>query len=127
METSIFLAKVIGLFGAISTLAILTHYKKYIELESRAIKDPLAYMPGFVFLAVGILLTVSHQVWTWDWRVTITVIGWLVLIKGVLRVFFPGTVRKLVEKKRTDRQFLLAEVAVLIVSIYLVYQGFTAH
>jgi len=33
METSIFLAKVIGLFGAISTLAIIFRYKTHLEME----------------------------------------------------------------------------------------------
>jgi uncharacterized membrane protein len=125
METSIFLARVIGLFGALSTLAILVRYKKSLEMEEMAARNPvILYLSGFVLLLTGILIVVSHQVWTADWRVMITIIGWLVFIKGLIRMFFPETVRRLIERKRHDRTFLLGEVAVLIASVYLLYQGF---
>lgn len=128
METSIFLAKVIGLSGAISTLAVLIRYKTLLEMEEHAAKNPvLTYFSGFLFLVVGVLIVISHQVWTWDWRVVITIIGWLVLTKGIIRIFFPETVRRLIEKKRNNHWFLVAEVVVLISSLYLIYQGFVVH
>ena len=65
METSIFLAKVIGLFGAISTLAIIFRYKTHLEMEGNVAKSPsMIHLSGFLFLMLGILLTVSHQVGT---------------------------------------------------------------
>ncbi len=125
MENSIFLAKVIGLLGAISTLIIIIRYKKYLEMEEYAAKNPvIIYLSGFFILIIGILLVISHQVWTWGWQVVITIIGWLVLIKGVIRILFPETVIRLIEKKKNNRKFLLAEVIVFIVSLYLIYQGF---
>ncbi len=128
IETSIFLAKIIGLFGVISTLAILVHYKRYLKIEEDAVRNPaMIYASGFFILIIGVLLIVSHQVWTRDWRVLITIIGWLTFLKGTLRIFFPKKVKNLIEKKRDDRRFLLAEVTVLLVSLYLVYQGFIIH
>jgi len=125
METSIFMAKVIGLFGAISTLAIIIRYKFHLAMEENAAKNPTTiYLSGFVFLMLGILVTVSHQVWTWDWRVVITILGWLILLKGVMRTLFPDTVKKVIEKKKDDKRFLLAEVVTFFISIYLIYRGF---
>lgn len=127
MEVSLFLAKAIGLFFFISALAIIVCYKTYLEMEEDAIKSPaLIYLSGFFILIVGILLTVSHQIWTQDWRVVITIISWLILFKGILRVFFPKMVKKLIEKKRYP-WFLLAEAVSLLVGLYLMYQGFVAH
>jgi len=69
-------------------------------MEENAAKNPTTiYLSGFLFLMIGILLTVSHQVWAGDWRVVITIFGWLILVKGVMRIFFPDTVKKLIEKK----------------------------
>lgn len=128
METSIFLAQILGLFGVISTLAIIIRYKKYLEMEKFAAQNPaITYSSGFFILLMGILVTVSHQVWTPDWRVVITIIGWLILIKGLLRLLFPDKIEKLIKKKQTDRRFLLSEIVTFFISLYLMYQGFIAY
>ena len=125
METSIFLAKVIGLFGAISTLAIMVRYKTFLEIEAEAAKNSiLIYLSGFLVLILGLLIVVSHQVWTRDWRVAITIFGWLFLLKGIIRIFFPETVKKLFEKKRNDRRFIIAQAMFFLFSLFLIYKGF---
>jgi len=128
METSIFLAKVIGLVSVISTSAILIRYKTFLKLEEEAVKNPiLVHLSGFFILIIGVLLVVSHQVWTQDWRLVITIIGWLIFLKGSIRIFFPETVTRLIEKKRNNHWFLLAEGAVFLIGLYPVYQGFFAY
>lgn len=125
METSIFLAKTIGLFGAISTLAIIINYKFHLAMEKNAAKNlTIIYLSGFLFLMLGILITVSHQVWTWNWRVIITILGWIILVKGIGRILFPKTVKKLIEKRKNNKLFLLSEIIAFLISIYLLYQGF---
>lgn len=127
METSLFLARVIGLVSVISTAAILVHYKESLALEEEAANSAvLIHLSGFAFLILGVLLVVSHSVWTFDWRLVITIMGWLVLLKGAGRILFPGAVKRLIEKKRRDRRFLLGEVVVLLVGLYLLYYGFIA-
>ena len=128
METSIFLAKVIGLMSVISTTAVLIRYKGSLALEEEAMKNPVAtYLSGFAILILGVLLVVSHSVWTSDWRLVITIIGWLVLLKGVGRIFFPGAVINLIEKKRNNRKFLIGEVIVFLAGLYLLYYGFLVY
>ena len=84
METSIFLAKVIGLVSVISTAAVLIRYKESLALEDEAVKSPgIIYLSGFAILMLGVLLVVSHSVWTFDWRLVITIVGWLVFLKGL--------------------------------------------
>lgn len=128
MDTSIFLAQVLGLFGALSTCAIIVRYDTYLKMEEQAAQNPaITYLSGFFILLVGILVTVSHQVWTPDWRVIITIIGWLILIKGLLRLLFLDKVEKLIEKKQTDPRFLLSEIVTFLISLYLMYQGFITY
>ena len=128
METSIFLARVIGLVSVISAVAVMIRYKESLVLEEEAMKSPLhIYLSGFVFLILGVLLVVSHSVWVFDWRIVITVIGWLVLLKGMGRIFFPNAVRRLVEKKKTNRKFIFGEVAVFLIGLYLLYYGFIVY
>lgn len=128
METSIFLAKVIGLVSVISTVAVLIRYKKSLTLEEEAVKSPgVTYVTGLAILILGVLLVVSHSVWTYDWRLVITIVGWLVLLKGAGRIFFPNAVRRLIEKKRDDRRFLFGEAVVLLIGLYLLYYGFIVY
>jgi threonine/homoserine/homoserine lactone efflux protein len=127
METSIFLAKVIGLVSVISTVAILLRYKQSLALEQAAARIPgMTYLSGFVFLLLGVLLVVSHSVWVWDWPIVITIIGWLVLLKGMGRIFFPDAVGRMIERKQKNQKFILGEVAVFLVGLYLLYYSFLA-
>lgn len=128
METSIFLAKVIGLVSVISTAAVMIRYKESLVLEEEAMKSPLhIYLSGFVILILGVLLVVSHSVWVFDWRIVITVLGWLVLLKGMGRIFFPDAIKRMVEKKKENRKFILGEIAVFLIGLYLLYYGFIVY
>lgn len=125
METSIFLARVIGLVGVISTAAVLARYKESLAFEEKLVKNPAnIYVSGFLIVILGVLLLVSHPAWTADWRVVITILGWLVLLKGLMRIFFPEAVRRLIQKKQSNRWFILGEFIMLLVGFYLLYYGF---
>ena len=128
IETSVFLAKILGLLGAVATLTIMINYKDYLKIEENAVKNSAnIYLSGFLFLIFGVLLIIGHQLWVWDWRVIITIIGWLIFAKGIIRIFFPKKVKKLIQKKRHNRVFFLAEFIVFIISLYLIYRGFFVH
>lgn len=128
MEASIFLARVIGLVGVISAAAVLARYKDSLDFEEKLARNPVhIYVSGFFILILGVLVVVSHPVWTADWRVVITILGWLVLLKGLMRIFFPETVRRLIQKKQSNRWFILGELTMLLVGFYLLYYGFIVY
>ncbi len=127
MEISIFLAKVMGLFCLLSTTAIITQYKKSMSIEKEFVSNAgFAMFAGYCILIVGILLIVSHSVWVWDWRLVVTIMSWLIFLKGLGRVFFSNGVRQIIEKKQKDHRFILGEIAVWLIGIYLLYHGFLA-
>ena len=128
MDASIFLAKVIGLFLSISTISIIIRYKQFALIEKEVAKNPLLiYLSGFSALILGILLVVSHNMWVLDWRLIITIIGWMTLFKGIFRIFSPETVIKLISQKMNNKFFLLAEIIFFFVGLYLIYYGFFAY
>ena len=127
-ENSIFLAKIIGLISVISTGAMLLNYKKSIAFEREASKNPLfIYVSGFIFLILGVLLVVSHSVWVPDWRIVITLLGCIILGKGIGRMLFPETVAKLIGKKQSNTWFIIGEIMVFFVGLYLLYYGFIIY
>lgn len=128
MEISIFLARVIGLFCVISAVAVMGRYKEYLAIEKEASKNLiLVHFSGFTILILALLVVVSHPVWAKDWRVVITLLGWSILIKGILRIFFPKFVVRMIEKKQNNKWFILGEMAFLLIGFYLLYYGFIVY
>jgi hypothetical protein len=49
---------------------------------------------GHITVLLGLMTVVLHNVWTLDWRVAITILGWTTLLKGIMKIGFPGHVNK---------------------------------
>jgi len=96
MQTSIFLAKLIGpvfLAVGIGLLMNAVVYRKLAEefLGSAA----LIYLSGLLTMTAGMALILNHNVWAADWRVLITVLGWLAAIGGAARIIAPQGTQKI--------------------------------
>ena len=111
--------------GVLSSIAVLLHYKKITAFDFEAIQNQaLIFFAGFIFIILGSLIIVAHPFWTSDWRLIITIMGWMIFLKGVGRLFFPEAIRRLIASKRENRWFVLGEVAVLLLGLYFLYVGF---
>jgi hypothetical protein len=93
MQTSIFLARLIGpllLVMGVGMLANREGYRGMAEefLASRA----LIYVAGLLAFVPGLAIVLVHNVWAFDWRVIITLLGWLSLIGGIFRLLAPQQV-----------------------------------
>jgi hypothetical protein len=90
MPTSVFLAKLIGpVFIAVGIGLVMNApvYRKLAEefLHSHA----LIYLSGLLTMTAGVAVVLTHNVWTPDWRVIITLLGWLMAIGGAMRIAVP--------------------------------------
>ena len=125
MEQSIFLAKVIGLYLLIVSAAVLLRRKQFAELINEFTANrALVFLSGLVALVLGLLIVVSHNVWTADWREVITVMGWLMLAKGVIRILFPEKLGA-VAINPSSIKWTVASIVLLALGIYLTYIGFS--
>jgi hypothetical protein len=90
MPTSIFLARLIGpviVAIGIGLLADAAVYRKMAEEGLRS--HVLIYLSGLLMMTAGLATVLSHNVWAADWRVLITLIGWLGTIGGAVRIVIP--------------------------------------
>jgi hypothetical protein len=94
MQTSVYLAKLIGpVFVAIGA-GMLWNARVYQDMAHDFIRNQsLIYLSGLLAMPVGLAIVLAHNVWTPDWRVVITVIGWLAVIGGALRIALPQRVQ----------------------------------
>jgi hypothetical protein len=93
MQRSIFLAKLIGPFLAVCGVALIFNADAFRAIGDEIVKSPaLIYIAGVLALATGLAIVNTHNEWTADWRVAITLSGWLCVVAGVMRLVFPHVV-----------------------------------
>ena len=90
MSTSVFIARLIGPVMLVIGLAVLTNQRAFREMADEFLASrALLFLSGLLIMPVGLAIVLTHNVWTADWRVLITIFGWLNAIGGALRLFGP--------------------------------------
>ncbi|MBI3699275.1 MAG: hypothetical protein HY242_02355 [Afipia sp.] len=90
MPISIFLAKLIGPTMIVIGLAVLINQEDFRKLSGEFISSrALLFLSGLVMLPAGIAILIVHNVWRLDWRVLITIMGWLLTVGGAVRLLAP--------------------------------------
>ncbi|MBN9604361.1 MAG: hypothetical protein J0G33_15675 [Afipia felis] len=93
MQTSVFLAKLIGPTMTAIALAVLFNRDRFQAYARDIIDHPvLLFLSSIVFLPAGIAIALVHNVWSSDWRVLITIFGWLLIVSSLIRLLAPGFV-----------------------------------
>ena len=82
------------------------------------------FFGGIMALVVGFLMVTYHNVWVYEWRVIITILGWLGLIKGVMLFLVPKPFMKFSEKIMKMKNLNVVAVGALIFGGILGYFGF---
>jgi hypothetical protein len=90
MATSIFLARLIGPVALVIGLALIFNGAVYRTMTQQFLDSyALIFLAGMLTLAAGLATVLSHNVWSADWRVIITILGWLWIIGGAVRLGAP--------------------------------------
>ena len=126
VETSVFIAKLLGPCFLIIGLGILFNRKHYNNLMEDFCKNSaMLYFGGITALAIGILIVLSHNVWAADWRVIITIFGWGGIIKGTWLLVFPNTASAFVGLYQKNKVLLLGHsFLVIIIGAWLTAAGY---
>ncbi len=125
METTIFLAKLLGMMMLISALGILVNIKNIKKLIDGLFKNPaLMYVTGMFIVLMGLIMVFVHNDWGYDWTVIITIIAWLTVAKGIFFVVLPDAMKTLVKSAGGDSFYVLGALLALVLGGYLSYMGF---
>ena len=90
MGTSIFLAKLIGPVCLVIGLALLINGAAFRTLAGEFLDSPpLMFLSGVITLPAGLAIVLTHNVWVGDWRILITILGWLAVASGLVRILAP--------------------------------------
>jgi len=90
MTTSIFLARLIGPFALALGLALVVQGSGFRTFAGEFMASPaLIFLSGVITLPAGLAIVLTHNGWTPDWRVVITIVGWLAVVTGAIRMIVP--------------------------------------
>lgn len=95
MEISIFFAQFWGwLLFIMATLALLAEKNALRVIFKSANEPTFVLLTGYLALILGLCTVLLHNVWIADWRIAVTLFGWISLVKGIVRIGFPEWVKK---------------------------------
>ncbi|HXY30500.1 MAG TPA: hypothetical protein VEI06_07300 [Gemmatimonadaceae bacterium] len=90
MHASIFIARLLVPMYVVVGMALLTKPQSFHAILSEFIGSvTLLYLAGFIGLLAGTALLVAHNVWVTDWRLMVTLIGWIILVRALITIFKP--------------------------------------
>jgi len=94
MQTSIFLAKLIGPVILLMGLVVVLNPTRVRAMAREMLQgEAFIFFAGLLSLPIGLALVNTHNIWVWDWRVVITILGWMALLAGIARIGFGDLVK----------------------------------
>jgi hypothetical protein len=95
MQTSVFLARLLGPLLLAVGAGILLNPKAFHSMANEVVRSvTLVYLFGLLDFAAGLAIVLTHNVWVASWRVLITLIGWLMLVRGAVRILIPEMIMR---------------------------------
>jgi hypothetical protein len=82
---------------------------------------PLVYLSGVMLFITGISIVRSHNIWVAGWQTSVTIIGWLAILLGLIRMFFPHLYKA---QFNNNNVALITEVVLILLGIYLTYKAY---
>ena len=93
MQTSRYLARLMGpVMLAMAAVVLLNGAAFRVVVGQFLASYALIFIAGLLTFTAGLATVLAHNIWTPDWRVIVTVLGWLAVIGGLFRILFPQIV-----------------------------------
>ena len=126
MQTSIFLARLIGPVMALAGISLIVNELAFRKMAQEFLRSPaLIFFSGMILMPAGLAVVLNHNVWVLDWRIVVTLLGWLAVLSGAFRVFAPDRATKIGKKYLNSKEFTTVAAAFwLIVGAVLCYFGY---
>lgn len=81
---------------------------------------------GILNLMLGLAIAIAHPFFESSWVGLITLIGYLAIISGIIRIAFPNELRKFSDKILQVPGYWIAFGIYLVLGLILTYAGFAA-
>jgi uncharacterized membrane protein len=87
---SLFLAKLLGPIFVAIAIGVLVNGAVFRAIAEESLRShALIYLTGLFAITAGVAILLNHNGWVGDWRVLITLFGWIAAIGGAQRIIWP--------------------------------------
>jgi len=123
---TVFLARLIGLSTILVVIAFLVRGSA--TIDATVADAPVMLVYAIISVAAGVAMILSHNVWYGGaLPVVVTLVGWLILAKGVLLLFAaPEPLSRFYAQMHYGEHYYLFLAPALVIGLYLTWAGFTA-
>jgi hypothetical protein len=71
-------------------IAMLVNHNRFPSMFGQMAQDQvIIFLSGILSLLGGLAIVRVHNVWTGGWPVILTILGWLAIVGGIARMWFP--------------------------------------
>lgn len=125
METSIYLAKLLGPIYLVVAIGMLLNSDRFRATAKEIAASPaLSYLTGIAALVAGGFIVLLHNVWQ-GWPIVITLLGCAAILKGIVRLLFPAQSSSWITQFTASPNALTATALIaLALGAYLTAMGF---
>ena len=109
------IAGLIGPLMAAMGIAMLLNRQAFPEMITQVAQNyAIIFLSGALSLLAGVAIVRVHNVWTGGWPVIVTILGWLLIVGGVARMWCPKKASEIATTFGSDPTLLLVAGAVLL-------------
>ena len=123
---TIWISKFLGPVILVLAIPMLVTPARLQETTRRFLADsPLILVSGVLAMTAGLAIVNTHNVWTLDWTLMVTLFSWALVIGGVSRIVAPRVVST-VGGAMMDRPMVTRLVGVFwaLVGAFLMFKGY---
>lgn len=126
---TIYLGKLLGLFTLITSFWLLTERQAAVSTIPALLVDrPAMVIFAIIALVGGLAIVLAHNIWSGGaLPILVTLIGWVMVIRGVLFLFLPPEATLRILAVMQFEQFFYVYLGIpFVLGMYLTYLAFTA-
>ena len=107
-------------------VAMLLNLRSLPMLTEELSREPmLILVSGVLLFVAGLAIVRAHNRWEADWAVLVTVLGWLAVLGGLVRMLFPIQLASVVVAVgRSTGVITAALIALVLVGVFLSYKAY---
>ena len=127
MTTPKMIAGLIGPTLIAIAAGMLLNLGSFPALAEQISRDPgLIFVSGILLFVAGLAILRAHNIWAGGWPVLVTVLGWLAILGGLLRMLFPTRLAAIAATVGENTGGIIAGAVVLLVlGAFLSFKGYS--